>query len=104
MSLRHLLAMSLVAVPALVHAQTTQPELVAGSHDRDFSLICTRGHDLLMNIRPDRRDNWRYARDIYRQHLVGGVTEWRFMRGFASADTPDVFVAGADVTCDATPL
>lgn len=104
MHLRPLLTVLLVALPGLAAAQTSAWELVPGSHERDFSLICTRGKDVLMNIRPDRRDAWRYARDIYVLHLPGGGTEWRFMRGMSTPDTPDVFVVGADVTCDATPL
>lgn len=57
-----------------------------------------------MRAGPERTDARRYARDIYVLHLPGGGTEWHFMRGRTSADTPETFVPASDVSCDASAL
>jgi len=100
---RSLVALVLLAPPALSFAQTPQWQPIARSHDANFSIVCKKGAEFVWGIYPQRAElEWRVARDINILHLASGRTEWHFMRGFVGGDKEDIYVPAADVSCEAT--
>lgn len=77
---------------------------IVPSHDKDFTIHCFKGKDLVWGIYPRGNTSaWSVARDIWVKSAADGrVTAIGFQRGFVRADTPDVYFPANDVSCEIT--